>query len=138
MTIPSFLAVFRLISRSMRIGCSTGRSAGFALVAHSSDAHHSFKWGVLIERDVAAGPVRDHQFPQRRAGDHAADLGMVGENRNAFANPANVIECRRRIPGEVEFEDALQVGEGFRAENDHAMRRAFGRTAVLPSARRSR
>ena len=39
--------------------------AGFALVAHRGNAHHSFQRGVLVKGDVAAGCVRDHQFALR-------------------------------------------------------------------------
>ena len=67
--------------------------------------------------------------------DRASNFRMALEDQHAFPDPVQVFKRRRGISPGVEFEDALQVRERFLVENDHAMRRDFGRTAALPSAR---
>ena len=71
-------------------------------------ADQAFRRRILVQGDVTGFSVRNHKLAQRRpAFGRAADLRMLIEQQHGAANPADVLERRRRVALEREFEDPL-------------------------------
>lgn len=108
-------------------------------MTHGDYAHQAFFGRVLVEGNVSVLPLGDDEFPQGgTAFGDPPDLRMIIEDQDGIADLREVLERDRGIALRVELEDMLEVGERFLREDDHAIRRGFGRTDVLPCARASR
>ena len=113
--------------------------ASFTLMSDCDDADYVLGLRVLVEGDVSALAVRNHEFPQRRPrADRSPDLGMLFEDKYRASDPLDVLERGLGITFEIEIEDPFEVDECFLVKENHAILRALGRAGASPLARRDR
>lgn len=102
-------------------------------------ADHPFRLRVFVERDVSRTASGDDQLAEcRSASREPSDLGMPSEDQDCFTDRTDVTESGLGIPLNLEIENAFEIDERAVVEDDHVMRRAFGRRGAFPSARCSR
>ena len=91
-------------------------------------ANHPFRLRIFVERDVSGTTAGDDQLAQRRsASSGSSDVGMPFEDQHCFTDRTDVTESGLAIALDLEIENAFEIGKRAVVEDDHVMRRAFGR-----------